>query len=161
MAVRDWRRLKLFVCVFLTTPTLTAQSPKVPVNQAETSKAWEALERKDYRGAIAHADLVIIEFEREANQKQTDLKKSIAPKPPVGEVTDETIKKAVFSNALLNDVATCLFIKGEALEKTGRPADAKRSYEAACKLTYARTWDPAGWFWDPSAKSCDRAVGIK
>jgi len=160
-----FRSCLLCLCPAVLVLTMTASSAqstqRVPANQAGTTRAWEALEKKDYRAAITHADAVITEFGRQANEKQAALAKSKSPKPPEGPVTDDKVKKAVFANGLLNDVATCLFIKGEALEKTGKAGDAKSAYDAACKLTYARTWDPGGSFWDPATKSCDRAARIK
>ena len=139
---------------------LSAQATKrTPVNEAETTRAWEALE-KNPRAAITHADTVIRDFARDANEKQAELASKKAPTPPVGKV-DEKARQVIFDNGPLNDVATCYFIKGQALEKLGRTAEAKQAYESACKLTYARTWDPNGWFWDPAAKSCDRAASLK
>ena len=155
--------LSLFpVVLLLTFPLAGVQSGRrVTINEAETTQAWEALNRKDYRGAIEHAEGVIGKFDSEATQQQAELTKDGVPRPPVGKPRDEKSKQAVFARGVLNDVASCYFIKGEALEKAGRTTEAKRSYEAGCKLTYARTWDPGGWFWDPSAESCQRASKIK
>lgn len=70
-------------------------------------------------------------------------------------------KQKIFANGLLNDVATCYFIKGKAAEKLVRKDDAKRAYEEAKKLTYARAWDPQGWFWSPSEGASDRLDALR
>ena len=48
----------------------------------------------------------------------------------------------------LNDVASCLFIKGMALRKLKRNKTAKIVFQKIIKnYGYAQCWDPRGWFW--------------
>lgn len=131
-----------------------------------TEQAWNAYNNADNESAIQKAELCIKEFRRTADALQQALKDKKETFPPVGEIPEEPQKRAVFNHGPLNDVATCYFLVGEAHLKLaeGLKGDAKTehlkkaraAYEAAAKYTYARTWDPKGWFWDPSAKANER-----
>ncbi len=74
---------------------------------------------------------------------------------PTGAVNDEE-KKRIDSHGLLNDVGACYFIKGQAAEKLGRKDEAKQAYGEAKKLTYARVWDPKGWYWSTAEGATER-----
>lgn len=51
----------------------------------------------------------------------------------------------------LNDVGTSYFIRGGALAKLGRKAEAIAAYKVVRDdLYFAQTWDPKGWFWSPA-----------
>ena len=128
-------------------------------HERETKKAWDAFNRQDYRTAIEHADKCIKRFSRQAQQLQDELTKA-GVRVPVGSVT-EAKKKKIFANGVLNDVATCLFIKGRCAERLGRAAEAKEHYAAATKLTHARCWDEQGWFWSVSEAATDRMEILK
>ena len=49
----------------------------------------------------------------------------------------------------LNDVGTCLFIKGQSLAALGREAESKQAFqEILGSYSYAQCWDNANeWFW--------------
>ncbi|MFH0879804.1 MAG: beta-glucanase precursor, partial [Lentisphaerota bacterium] len=48
----------------------------------------------------------------------------------------------------LNDVATCLFIRGKALQRQGKNKEAGLAYrEILEKYSYAQCWDLKGYFW--------------
>ena len=129
-------------------------------HERETGKAWDAFNRKDYRTGISHADKCIQRFSKQAQELQTKLAKARA-RIPNGPVT-EAQKQKVFANGVLNDVATCLFIKGRCAERLRQIPQAKAAYSAARKLTYARCWDPQGpWFWSPSEGALDRLESLQ
>jgi tetratricopeptide (TPR) repeat protein len=128
---------------------------RTPLNSQLTSQAWQSLNKGDYRRAIESARKCIDEFRDGANRAQAQLEKEHAPLPPVGKVLAAD-KKIILARGLLNDVATCFFIMGRAAEYLGRKEDAKQSYQAASKYTYARCWDPKGWFWSPAEVASDR-----
>jgi hypothetical protein len=145
-----------------TAPTVPAQVESV--NQRMTREAWEAYNADRFEDAINRARACVREFRREAETQQSSLRGQEAP--PVGPVEDEARRRTIFSRGPLNDVATCYYIQGEANLKLARQPNqtakdekvkaAKQAYQAAAKLTFARTWDLGGWFWDPAAKSNDR-----
>lgn len=125
-----------------------------PTHERETGKAWDAFNARDYKTAEAHADKCIKQFFHQAQKMQRKLSRTTEP-IPVGAVT-EAQKKKIFSNGVLNDVATCLFIKGRCAERLRQIPQAKEAYSAATKLTHARCWDPQGWFWSVSEAAVDR-----
>jgi len=125
----------------------------VPLNEEETTIAWKALKAKHYQDAVVSADKVIRQFQARAESTQSDLQNKSAPEPSTTPGRAET--KEILSRGPLNDVATCFYIKGQALDALADTAGAKEAYQGACKLTYARTWDPHGWFWSASQKSCE------
>jgi hypothetical protein len=133
---------------------LKAESDQKPLNERLTAAAWEAFNNEKYERAITNADKCIDEFLGAAGRIQAKLEEDKAS-IPTGSVNEEQ-KKQIFKNGLLNDVATCSFIKGRSLEKLSRKEDAKNAYEATKKLSYGRCWDPGGWFWSPAEAAADR-----
>jgi len=127
----------------------------LPLNARLTTKAWDALNKGDHERAITFADSCISGFGGSADRQQAQLEKDSVPPPPKG-VVSETQKKAIFARGLLNDVATCYFIKGRSAENLKRMEEARQAYMVAMKYTYARCWDPKGWFWSPSEGASDR-----
>jgi tetratricopeptide (TPR) repeat protein len=131
-----------------------------PLNVQLTNQAWDAFNKGDYERAITYAEKCITEFLGAAGRKQLQLVNDKAPLPPTGSVSKEE-KKSIFANGLLNDVATCFYIKGRSAEALGHKDEAIKAYQAAAKYTYARCWDPKGWFWSPSEGSLDRLSVLK
>jgi len=130
-----------------------------PLNEQATADAWAAYNSGKYQAAITNAEICIEEFRGKASLDESKLEKE-KPDLPTGEVSD-AVKKQIFANGLLNDVATCYFIKGRAFEKLGRKDDALKAYQATTKFTYARAWDPKGWFWSPAEAAEGRIEGLK
>jgi tetratricopeptide (TPR) repeat protein len=131
-----------------------------PLNVELTSQAWDAFNKGDYERAITSAEKCISEFRSATEREQAQLERDHIPVPPKGKVSDQE-KKTILARGLLNDVATCFYIKGRSAENLGRKEEAKQAYLAASKLTYARCWDPKGWFWAPSEVSSDRLSLLK
>ncbi len=105
-----------------------------------TGKAWDALNAKNYANAVAYAKKCVEMYEKEAVEMQKELK---------GPVTGE--REEVAKKWALNDVGTCLFITGQALEKQEKPAEALAAYKQLVeKVSFAQCWDTKGWFWKPA-----------
>ena len=105
-----------------------------------TGKAWEALNAKNYADAAAYAKKCVEIYEKQAVEMQKELKE-----PVTGE------REAVSKKWALNDVGTCLFIMGQALEKQEKGAEALAAYKQLVeKVPFAQCWDPKGWFWKPA-----------
>ena len=128
------------------------------------SDAWAALNSSNYRTAIQAADKCIADFHLKAERDQATLAQRREPEPPTGAVSDQD-KQKIFSRGVLNDVAAAYFVKGksaEALDAKPHPKNvdyrvmARTAYGEAKKLTYARVWDPKGWFWSPAEAAADR-----
>lgn len=104
-----------------------------------TGKAWAAFNQNDLETVLAYADKCITLYK----DKATEMQKSLTEYPW------ET-KEKIFSYWALNDVGTCLFIKGEALRKAGKIAEAKEAFNSLINdYFFAQAWDPKGWFWKP------------
>ena len=132
---------------------------KEVTHETLTAAAWESFNKKDYEDAIRYADLCAKQFRQTAEELQEKLTKAKASLP-IGAATEED-KQRVFANGPLNDVATCLFIRGRSSEGVQRVKEAKQAYLATMKYTFARCWDPAGWFWSPAEAASDRLARLK
>ncbi len=120
-----------------------------------TVQAWAAFDEGAYDKAILHAEKFIAEFHEAALEMEKGLDRRKEP-PPCGAVA-EAIKQRILENSLLNDVATCLFIKGRSAESKGDKKAAIKAYSDATRLPHARCWDPRGsLFWSPAKLSSDR-----
>ncbi len=134
-------------------------------SQQLTTEAWKAFNNADFKGAISKAEECIRNFKDDADDKQEELRKNNTPEPPTDEFSP-TERETILKRGPLNDVATSFFIIGqseEELYRRGKDKDpqlnekAKQAYKEACKYTYARAWDPGGFFWSPNKKACRRA----
>lgn len=113
-----------------------------------TSKAWDAL-NTDAGLAIVYADKCAELYLAKAKEMQKSLN-SFA-----GEDTAS-------SYWALNDVGTCLFIKGQALIKQGRMNEALEAFKLSTStLTYAQCWDSNGWFWKPAEAAKEKVVELE
>jgi tetratricopeptide (TPR) repeat protein len=118
-------------------------------------KAWDSLSAKEYEKVSIYADKCITSFSAKAKEMQSSLKE------PVNPGTNNENKEAVFKQWALNDVATCLFIKGKALREQGKKDEAKKIYEQIVKdYGFAQCWDPKGWFWSVGQAAKDQIMGI-
>jgi hypothetical protein len=129
------------------------------ISEQATADAWDAYNSGKFETAITNADICIDESRGQAIRLQAKLEKE-KPELPTGEVSDD-VKKKIFANGPLNDVATCYFIKGRSEEKLAKKEDAVKAYEETKKYTYARAWDTKGWFWSPAEAASDRLEGLK
>lgn len=151
----------------------------IVTKEKEPAKRADAIPH--FEEAIRQAQLCIDEFEERADSMQKDLTQSKITIPR-GRV-DDAAKKAVHQNWAVNDVGTCLLVKGrsseyllqfecllgdqnkangatETLAITGDKAKqlyaaARAAYKAAADLTHARCWDPDGFFTCPSETAGD------
>ena len=90
-------------------------------------------------------------YAKEAKKMQASLKDY-----PANEPKEETEKYWA-----LNDVGTCLFIKGEVLLKKKDTAGAKAAFRELLKeYKFAQTWDPNGWFWKPAEAAKQKLVEL-
>jgi hypothetical protein len=62
----------------------------------------------------------------------------------------------------LNDVGTCYFIQGKALDDQGDKKGAIAAYKVlADSLSFAQCWDPQGWFWKPADAARKRLAELQ
>lgn len=127
-------------------------------NAALAKYAWDAYNENNFTKARDRADECIDSFVQQARREEEKLKSS--PPPPTGKVPDLE-KQQIMERGVLNDVATCYFIKGRSLEQLGQREQAKEAYQEAMKFPHGRCWDPKGWFWSPAEAAGDRVAQIQ
>jgi len=118
-------------------------------SSAITTKAWQALDAKNYPAVKGYTDKCIDSFKAQALQMQGTLK---APA--------ESDKAASFW--ALNDVGTCYFIAAKALDDQGDKKGAMADYKfLADNLSFAQCWDTKGWFWKPADAARKRLAELQ
>ena len=119
-------------------------------SSAITTKAWKAFEEKNFEEVAGYTGKCIEMFKVKAVEQQKAL---TAP---------ETEKAKVFANWALNDVGTCYYLQGKALEEQGKKKEAVESYKfLAENLAFAQCWDTKGWFWKPAGAAQERIKALE
>ena len=101
-----------------------------------TAKGWDALKQNRPMAAEAYANKCIELYSEQADTQQISLR----------DFPSEGLEWEYWA---LNDVGTCLFIKGQALAKLGKQAESDRAFQDILgRYRYAQCWDNSGgWFW--------------
>ncbi|WP_309400384.1 hypothetical protein [Cerasicoccus maritimus] len=114
-----------------------------------TTKAWEALGQKQYDLAIDYTSKCIEMYAAQAAEMQASL-------------TEPAPAETASSKWALNDVGTCLYIRGQAYEAKGESAKAVADYKKLVgELSFAQTWDTKGWFWRPADAAKQRITVVE
>ena len=114
-----------------------------------TVSAWEHLAEKDYEGVFAYARKCLEIHEDQARQMAGEMRRFAR----LGREDDY---------AVVNDVATCHYIMGEAYMKLEKFDKAIKEFTIAIeKYPYAQCWDPKGWFWKVAEVSKKNIEKIK
>ena len=111
------------------------------------TKAWKALEEKNVDAVVVYTNKCIELYGAEAAKMQASLTEL-----PSGD------DQKVFSYWALNDVATCLYIQGEAYFRAKDKDKAKLLFERVVKeFSFGQTYDPANKaFWKPADAAADK-----
>ena len=114
-----------------------------------TTKAWQALDAKNYAEVIGYANKCIDLYKTQAVQMQGTLKAAAD-------------KDSANQYWALNDVGTCYFILGKALDDQGDKKGATAAYKSLVDtLSFAQCWDPKGWFWAPADAARKRLAELQ
>jgi hypothetical protein len=114
-----------------------------------TTKAWQALDAKNYPAVVGYTNKCIETYKSQATEQQKALKE---PAP----------KETAAQQWALNDVGTCYFIQGKALDDSGDKKGAIAAYKAlADTLSFAQCWDTKGWFWKPADAARKRLAELQ
>ncbi len=114
-------------------------------------KAWEALAQDDIEAVLAYTNKVLELYAEQAKKMQGSLSAY-----PTGSNDD------IFGFWALNDVATSLFIQGEAYRKANMKDEAKEAYNKLVnEYTYGQSFDPKGWFWKPAEAAKEKLAMIE
>jgi len=104
-----------------------------------TGKAWAALAAGDHQAVESYVDKCCELYERDAKNQQAKL------------TAYARGGEDVHKNWALNDVGTCLFIRGESLAKQGKAKEAIAAFQQIVdSYRFCQCWDPKGWFWKPA-----------
>jgi len=118
-------------------------------SSAITTKAWQALDSKNYPAVLAYTNKCIDSFKAQAVEMQGKLKEA-APKDSASQYW------------ALNDVGTCYFIQGKALDDQGDKKGAMAAYKFLTdNLSFAQCWDTKGWFWKPADAARKRLAELQ
>lgn len=100
-----------------------------------TMKAWKAYTAGRHEAVELYVRKCLDLYTDVAKQMQTSL-------------NDFPARGHEYDFWALNDVATCLFIRGKSLQRQKRYKEAVLLYKEILKqYNYAQCWDPKGWFW--------------
>ena len=114
-----------------------------------TTKAWKALEANDHKGVEIYTKKCIQLYEADAKKQQASL-------------TEPAPNDKAFNYWALNDVATSYFIYGDSLKAQNRFKEAAAAYERVLNdFSFAKCWDPKGWFWSVAKAATGRINELK
>lgn len=124
----------------------SSEEDVVPSTSAQSSeefvqKAWELSSKNKLEELNALAEKVLELYGAEAKLENDQL-------------TAFPDRREVENYKILNDVATCLFIRAEALMNNGKTPEAVAEFEKIiATYPWSQSWDPRGWFWSVAEKS--------
>lgn len=116
-----------------------------------TTKAWGALADGDLEAVLAYTNKCLELYGEPAKKMQNSLNEY-----PEGD------NDKIFSFWALNDVATSLFIQGEAYRKAEMKDEALAAYKKVVNdYTYGQAWDTKGWFWKPAEAAKEKIAMVE
>ena len=138
----------------------TTSSADAGQNVKLTNEAWEAFNKKDYDAAIGAADRCINEFLGRALREQEELETKRGTSVP----DRNSLEPGKADDQFPRFAQRCGYVpvyQGPLTRSQAKKAGAVTAYEATAKFTYARCWDPQGWFWSLSEGAQDRLRMLK
>lgn len=118
-------------------------------SQELTTKAWEALDDKNYPAVFAYTQKCEELYGEEGKQMNDGLEYFASPED-AAELWE------------LNDVGTSLYIMATAYEKLEMYPQASEAYKKlANDYAFAQTWDPKGWYWKPATGAASKVEQFK
>ena len=115
------------------------------------TKAWSVLKDGDLEAVLAYTNKCIELYADQAKKMQSSLTSY-----PTGS------NDQIFAYWALNDVATSLFIQGEAYRKANKKDEAIAAYKKAVnEFSYGQAWDPQGWFWKPAEAAQEKIAMLE
>ena len=145
----------IFALSLVTTPQACAEEWVAPPGSSAdfTGQMWKAFEAQNYDEALKAIDQCVAQHGAYAAKLQNEMKEPPAASEP---------KEVTSNRGPLNDVGTCLLMKGDILLKKGDKVGAKEAYTKLCKeYKYARCWDNKGWFWAPADAAKKKLVEME
>jgi len=147
----------LIALVVLTLGTVTVQTNVAQAynfgdfrSETLATKAWDALSNDDFQGVMAYTNKCLDLYTKQAKKMQASL--NSYPEGP---------NEKIFSYWALNDIATVLFIQGEAFRKKEMKDEALAAYQRVVdEVAFGQTWDTKGWFWKPAEAAIEKIAAL-
>ncbi len=131
-------------------PLASGQEP-LPTLEELVTLARKAKDKGEFEKAYEFVSDAEKRFGKQARREQKTLKEV----PPTDQID---------SYKILNNVALCYFIKGEALKKEGKIEEAIKAFgKVISDFSYSQAFDPRGWYYklaDTAQEAIDRMKGI-
>ena len=141
-------KLNLFLKLLIGTSIWFATSLFADEAWQVTGKAWEALAKNDFNTVERLANESVRKWGEQARKRNNELLRL------------PSAKEAKKYNTL-NEIATIVWLKGEALLKKGdRDGALAAYYTIIADYEFGQTWDNKGWYWSPAATSRDRIAEL-
>jgi len=140
------KTIQLYIYIFL--GMLSIQSAFSQEAWQLTGKAWSALGKNNFDEVERLANEAVRRWGENARKRNNGLSKLPSTKEAKGYAT-------------LNELATIVWLKGEALLKKGdREGALAAYYTVLADFNYGQTWDNKGWYWSPAASCRDRIAEL-
>ena len=140
------KTIQLYIYIFL--GMLSFQSAFSQEAWQLTGKAWSALGNNNFDEVERLANEAVRRWGENARKRNNGLSKLPSTKEAKGYAT-------------LNELATIVWLKGEALLKKGdREGALAAYYTVLADFNYGQTWDTKGWYWSPAASCRDRIAEL-
>jgi tetratricopeptide (TPR) repeat protein len=128
---------------FLLSSAPLACAEEAPSSRDFVKMSWEASGTNDFEKAIEYTDRCVELYGAQAKEQGATLTAFSS--------SAHEDKYGVF-----DDVATCIFIKGEIYMKQGKTEEAIKTFNTIIRdYKFAQAWDPRGWFWSVAEKAQD------
>ncbi|MDP3143212.1 MAG: glycoside hydrolase family 2 TIM barrel-domain containing protein [Candidatus Omnitrophota bacterium] len=112
-----------------------------PSSKELVKLSWEASGTNDFEKAIEYTDRCVELYWAQAKEQGATL-------------SAFSLRGHEDEYGVFNDVATCIFIKGEIYMKQGKAEEAKRTFNTIIQdYKFAQAWDPRGWLWSVAEKA--------
>ena len=113
-----------------------------------TRKAWDAIGKKNFDEVERLANESVSRWGEQGRKRNNGLSKLPSA-------------KEAKQYSTLNELATIVWLKGEALLKKGdRDGALAAFYTVLADYNFGQTWDKKGWYWSPAASSRDRIAEL-
>lgn len=115
-----------------------------PTREQLLTRAWNASERERWATVVELLTKLLDDCEFSAERGEKQMLSTNAPPPKLGRLgvaLSEADAQANFSRGMINDVATALFLRGEAFNHLGKLPEARADWQKVLTYPHAATWD--------------------
>ncbi len=159
---RSWRAASIGFATLGLALAFAATPSAGQDRSATLARIWKLFNAGQYRAVVPLAQSCVGLYGRQALRDQQAAASAHEPTPPIGKTDPKSKAGSVtFSRGVLNDASACLFALGRSYQELKQCGQARQVYADLAKLTYARIWDPNGFFWAPSQSAEDQLEELK